>query len=225
MRPNARLMRLIYHLCSSLYEHRIFIPPPKLPPLHFLSPLSRSHGAGTRVSYLVNNLTLDIWEHSLFWYLHFNCLLLGENYLLLTCVPIHETVSGNPILLGGSDGPNLLKLVCVVASPRPQHRVGEKFGLISDLSSDQPLFKLSWVLLKDGKHEPNISSEWRWMDPLLMGQVGETKLGEGTWQNGIRLWCSPGCGSWLWLLCHCSAGSSHHSAYFPSSHNLHIYVV
>ena len=115
----------------------------------------------------------------LIWrYLHFNCLLLGENYLLLTCVPIHETVSGNPILLGGSDGPNLLKLVCVVASPRPQHRVGEKFGLISDLSSDQPLFKLSWVLLKDGKHEPNISSEWRWMDPLLMGQVGETKLGE-----------------------------------------------
>ena len=117
MRPNARLMRLIYHLCSSLYEHRIFIPPPKLPPLHFLSPLSRSHGAGTRVSYLVYNLTLDIWEHSLFWCLHFNCLLLGEKYLLLTCVPIHETVSGNPILLGGSDGPNLLKLVCVVASP------------------------------------------------------------------------------------------------------------
>ena len=104
-----------------------------------------------------------------------------------------------------------------------QHRVGEKFGLISDLSSDQPLFKLSWVLLKDGKHEPNISSEWRWMDPLLMGQVGEGKLGEGTWQNGIRLWCSPW--SWLWLLCHFSAGSSHHSAYFPSSHNLHIYVV
>ena len=113
----------------------------------------------------------------------------------------------------------------LLASPRPQHRVGEKFGLISDLSSDQPLFKLSWVLLKDGKHEPNISSEWRWMDPLLMGQVGEGKLGEGTWLDGIRLWCSPGCGSWLWLLCHFSAGSSHHSAYFPSSHNLHIYVV
>ena len=63
MRPNARLMRLIYHLCSSLYEHRIFIHPPKLPPLHFLSPLSRSRGAGTRVSYLVYNLTLDVLEH------------------------------------------------------------------------------------------------------------------------------------------------------------------
>ena len=138
MRPNARLiwlMRLIYHLCSSLYEHRIFIPPPKLPPLHFLSPLSRSHGAGTRVSYLVYNLTLDIWEHSLFWCLHYNCLLLGENYLLLTCVPIHETVSGNPILLGGSDGPNLLKLVCVVASPRPNTELEKSlvWSLISPL--------------------------------------------------------------------------------------------
>ena len=135
MRPNARLMRLIYHLCSSLYEHRIFIPPPKLPPLHFLSPLSRSHGAGTRVSCLVYNLPLDIWEHSLFWCLHFNCLLLGENYLLLTCVPIHETVSGNPILLGGSDGPNLLKLVCVVASPRPNTELEKSlvWSLISPL--------------------------------------------------------------------------------------------
>ena len=194
--------------------------------------ISCHHSAGRMGRALVSHIILQfnirylrafiilIWR-----YLHLNCLLLGENYLLLTCVPIHETVSGNPILLGGSDGPNLLKLVCVVASPRPQHRVGEKFGLISDLSSDQPLFKLSWVLLKDGKHEPNISSEWRWMDPLLMGQVGETKLGKGTWLDGIRLWCSPGCGSWLWLLCHFSAGSSHHSAYFPSIRNLHIYVV
>ena len=72
----------------------------------------------------------------LIWrYLHFNCLLLGENYLLLTCVPIHETVSGNPILLGGSDGPNLLKLVCVVASPRPNTELEKSlvWSLISPL--------------------------------------------------------------------------------------------
>ena len=161
------------------------------------------------------------------WCLHFNCLLLCEKYPLLTCVPIHETVSGNPILLGGSDGPNLLKLVCVVASPRPQHRVGEKFGLISDLSSDQPLFKLSWVLLKDGKHEPNISSEWRWDGSAPHGTGGREKSWGGnlTKWNKIVMFTWLCCGSWPWLLWYSSAGGSHHSAYFPSIHNLHIYVV
>ena len=108
-----------------------------------------------------------------------------------------------------------------------QHRVGEKFGLISDLSSDQPLFKLSWVLLKDGKHEPNISSEWRWDGSAPHGTGGREKSWGGnlTKWNKIVMFTWLCCGSWPWLLWYSSAGGSHHSAYFPSIHNLHIYVV
>ena len=77
-----------------------------------------------------------------------------------------------------------------------QHRVGEKFGLISDLSSDQPLFKLSWVLLKDGKHEPNISSEWRWDGSAPHGTGGREK----SWGGNLTKWNKIVMFTWMWLL-------------------------